>query len=284
MIRRWFPGNTCPALPNPGFFDVTSWTNFIEQAPATDHAVQLYRDVTELARSVGAFLAAGFRDGEPAVVIATSAHWAVFAAELEWRGWEPAALERKGLLMRADADELLEAFMDDDRPSSGEFERVVGGIVDEATARFPGRTIRAFGEMVDVLWQRGEQQAAIALEELWNELAKTRSFALLCGYYLDVFQPDVQRDALPEVMRTHSHTRTVEEPSRLAAAVDQALTEVLGPTRAARIYLDVAEHVPHGSLPRAQAVLNWLSTHEVPFADEILERARMHYALLRAAA
>jgi hypothetical protein len=263
---------------------VTGWTTFIEQAPAADHAVQLYRDLSELGRSVGAFLAAGFREGEPAVVIATSPHWSVFAAELERRGWDPEALERKRLLTRLDAEELLDAFMDEDLPSQERFERVVGGLVDETTARFPGQTIRAFGEMVDVLWQRGQEGAAIALEELWNELAKTRSFALLCGYQLDVFHPDVQREALPEVMRMHSHTRTVEEPSRLAAAVDQALSEILGPTRAARIYLDVAEHVPHGALPRAQAVLSWLSTRDAPFATEILERARMHYALLGAAA
>ena len=263
---------------------MTSWTDFIERAPETGHAVQLYRDVSELARSVGAFLAAGFRDGEPAIVIATAAHWAVFEAELERHGWDPELLGRKGLVSRAEAEQLLDAFMDGELPSAERFEAVVGGIVDETSARFPGRTIRAFGEMVDVLWQRGQEQAAIALEELWNELAKTRSFALLCGYHLDVFEPEVQRDVLPEVMRTHSHTRTIEQPSRLAAAVDQALTEVLGPVRAARIYLDVAEHVPHGSLPRAQAVLSWLSTREVPHASEILERARMHYARLRPAA
>jgi MEDS: MEthanogen/methylotroph, DcmR Sensory domain len=262
---------------------MTSWTNFIERAPAAEHAVQLYRDVSELSRSVAAFLAAGFRAGDPAIVIATAGHWSVFASELERLGVDSAALEGKGLLVRAGAEETLDAFMEEELPSAKRFERVVGGIVDETSARFPGRTIRAFGEMVDVLWQRGQEQAAIALEELWNELAKTRSFALLCGYHLDVFHPEVQRGALPEVIRTHSHTRTVEEPSRLAAAVDQALAEVLGPVRAARVYLDVAEHVPHGSLPRAQAVLSWLSAGEVPFASEILERARMHYALLRAA-
>jgi hypothetical protein len=159
----------------------------------------------------------------------------------------------------------------------------VGGLVDEVAARHPGRTIRAFGEMVDVLWRRGQQEGAIALEELWNDLARTRSFALLCGYHLDIFEPEVQREALPEVFRMHSHTRTVEEPSRLAAAVDRAMAEVVGPVRAARIYLDVAEHVPQGSLPRAQAVLSWLSSREVPHARAILERARMHYQLRTAA-
>jgi len=150
--------------------------------------------------------------------------------------------------------------------------------------RFPDRTIRAFGEMVDVLWSDGRKRAAIALEELWNDLARTRSFALLCGYHLDIFELGVQRDALPEVIRTHSHAHTVDEPWRLAAAVDQALAEVVGPLRAAGIYLDVAEHVPRGSVYRAQAVLTWLSAGDAPLAHEILQRARMHYAHLRVAA
>jgi MEDS: MEthanogen/methylotroph, DcmR Sensory domain len=256
-----------------------SWTSFIERAPAAGHAVQVYDDVSELARSFAAFVAAGFRDGDPAIAIATADHREAFAGELAQRGWDPAELERKAMLVSADAEELLDRFMDGETPSAQRFEHHIGGLVDEVSTRHPGRTVRAFGEMVDVLWRRGQQEAASALEELWNELAKTRSFALLCGYHLDVFEPDVQRDALPEVFRTHSHTRAVEEPSRLAAAVDQALAEVVGPARAARIYLDVAEQVPHGLLPRAQAVLSWLSTSGFPNAPAILERARMHYRL-----
>jgi hypothetical protein len=263
---------------------VTSWRTFIERAPAADHAVQVYDDVSVLARSVAAYLAGGFHAGDPALLIVTPDHWEAFASELERGGWDPAALERKGLLGRAGAEEVLDSFMGDELPSPERFERVVGGLVDETSWRFPNRTIRAFGEMVDVLWQRGQKRAAIALEELWNDLARTRPFALLCGYQLDVFELAVQREALPEVIRTHSHSHTVEGPSWLAAAVDQALAEVLGPSRAARIYLDVAEHVPRGSLPRAQAILGWLSTREVPLADEVLQRARIHYAHLRAAA
>jgi hypothetical protein len=233
---------------------------------------------------VAAFLAAGLRVGDPALVIATPAHWEAFARELNARGCEPGALERKGLLVRADAEQLLDAFMDEELPLPERFERVVGGLVDELSWRFHKRTIRAFGEMVDVLWSRERERAAIALEELWNDLAKTRSFALLCGYHLDIFELGVQRDALPEVIRAHSHAHTIDEPSRLAAAVDRALGEVVGPFHAARIYLDVAEQVPRGSVPRAQAVLTWLSAGDARLAHEILQRARMHYAHLRAAA
>jgi hypothetical protein len=262
---------------------MSRWRNFIERAPAAEHAVHVYDDSSELIRSVAAFLTAGFDEGDPGLVIATPAHWQVLTRELERRGWKVSALQRIGLVAHADAEELLETFMDGELPSAERFEQVVGGLVDEASARYPGRTIRAFGEMVDILWRRGERRAAVALEALWNRLAERRSFALLCGYHLDIFELGVQREALPEVVAPHSHARIVEEPSRLAAAVDQALAEVLGPARAARIYLDVAERMPRGSLPRAQAVLSWLSSSELPQAYEILQRTRMHYARLRSA-
>ena len=150
-----------------------TWAKFIERAPAAEHAVQVYDDVSELARSVAAYLAAGFRAGDPALVITTPDHWDAVARELDSRAWDPGALERKGLLTRDDAERLLDRLMAGELPSPERFREVVGGLVDETCERFPGRTIRAFGEMVDVLWRRGQAPAAIALEELWNELAAT---------------------------------------------------------------------------------------------------------------
>jgi hypothetical protein len=138
--------------------------------------------------------------------------------------------------------------------------------------------MRVFGEMVDILWARGLSAAAVAVEELWNELAERRSFALLCGYRLDIFDIDVQTGALPEVFRMHSHRRLTCEPSRLAAEVDKALTELVGRREAAYIYLDVAEQVGRDTLPRAQALLTWLSATNAPLAKRLLERARTHYS------
>lgn len=135
--------------------------------------------------------------------------------------------------------------------------------------------------MVDVLWQRGDHPAAIALEELWNELATTRRFALLCGYHLDIFDFDVQRSAMPEIVRTHTHPRPAADTARLATAVDRALLEIVGSLRAGQIYLTVADEIPRTKLPRAQAVLMWLSERDAPNATRVLDRARMHYGALR---
>ena len=59
-----------------------SWSTFLENAPPDGHAVQVYADLGELAPSVGRFLDAGFRAGEPAIVIARPEHWEAFRAEI----------------------------------------------------------------------------------------------------------------------------------------------------------------------------------------------------------
>lgn len=247
------------------------WGSFIRAARAADHAVQVYDDLAELQRIVCAFVAAGFEAGEPSIVIATEEHVRAFEHGLEAAGLRPA---EDGLLVTADAEETLAAFMRADGPDEEAFEAVVGELLDETAARFPGATIRAFGEMVDLLWRRGEERAACELEELWNELAATRDFALLCAYRLDIFDADVQRRALPAIFAAHTHVRPAADPAAFNAAVDLALTESVGPFEAARIYLAVAEQVPRRELPRAQAVLSWLSANRAGVAELVLERLR----------
>src|SRR5579862_5870258 len=123
-----------------------SWSTFLESAPAEGHAVQVYRDLDELAPSVARFLAAGFRAGEPALVIASAGHWEGFRAELERSGSAVDEIEAEGLLEHRDAGETLATFMDGDVPSPQRFEEVVGGILDAVAAGFPEKTVRAFGE------------------------------------------------------------------------------------------------------------------------------------------
>lgn len=255
-----------------------SWSTFLESAPPAGHGVQVYLELDELSVTVGSFLDAGFQAGEPALVIATADHWDVFRTELERRGHDVDQLQRQGLLTSCEADETLAALMDGDVPSPGRFEEVVGNTVDRIARGFPDRTVRAFGEMVDVLFQRGHKAAAVALEDLWNGLFETRRFALLCAYELDVFDLDAQTSALPEIVHAHTHPLTVAEPARLSAAVHETLTAVLGSDAAARIYLRVAEEVPRTALPRAQAVLMWLSRHQPATAQRVLQGARARYA------
>jgi hypothetical protein len=243
--------------------------------PDAGHVVQIYRREDELARAVAAYLAEGFAAGEPALVVATPAHLEAFADEFANLGSDTA------LMTVADADETLAAFMEPDGPSRTRFVAAVGRLLDAIAGRNPARRIRVFGEMVDLLSQRGKTKAAIRLEEFWNDLARSRDFSLLCGYHLDVFDRATQVSPLPGVCRTHAHVRAAADPARLTRAVDRALGDVLGSDQAGKVYLMVGAEARRGRVPVAQLALMWISANMPALADRVLSSARGYYEQAR---
>jgi hypothetical protein len=253
-----------------------AWTGFLQGSGPAAHAVQVYRDVEELADSVTRYLAIGFDLGEPAVVISTLSHWALFGERLAESGWSADRIEESGLLFHADAERTLAEVMEGDELDADRFVAVVGGLIDRVGARFPDRRIRAFGELVDLLCERGSPGIAARVEELWNRLARRRAFSLLCGYRVDVFDRDAQLSILPEICRAHSHVLPAGDPERLESAVDAALEEALG-TQAGQVYALVSEQLRRKHVPPAQLALMWVSSQMPRSAERILESARAHY-------
>ena len=249
-----------------------TWT----EAPAA-HAAQIYTESDELADSVAAYFAAGFDEGEPAILVATATHTSLVLERLAAAGWDAKRIDTLGLLVSADADATLEQLMDGPLPGDAAFERIVGGLLDELEARFPETRVRVYGEMVDVLCQRGQQNAAVALEELWNRLARTRRFALLCGYRLDVFDRQSQVATLRDVCNLHTHVASGADDDRLAHAVDDALVGVLGAQGAGQVYSLVGPEIRERRVPPPQLALMWVSENMPMNAERILAAARTRY-------
>ena len=166
------------------------------------HAVQFYSTDQSLIRTVAAFLAEGLFAGQPAVVVATPAHRVAIAEALMRRGANPQQALRSGDLIVLDAEATLDLFMVDGAPDPDLFEKNVGRLVEQALNGRDTVVVRAYGEMVDVLWKQGAADAAIQLEMLWNKLALKYSFALLCGYAMGSFYKQTQR--LDEVIAQHT--------------------------------------------------------------------------------
>jgi hypothetical protein len=166
------------------------------------HAVRFYEDDGSLCRIVGSFLGDGFSAGQPAVVIATPSHRQGIVRVLESLSFDIEHLIRKGALVVIDAEELLSTFMKEGGPDPAAFDRTVGGLLDGLIATHPGATVRAYGEMVDWLWKNSEAEMAIRLEVLWNELAASRTFSLLCGYSIGNFY---KHGAFENICAQHSH-------------------------------------------------------------------------------
>lgn len=254
----------------------SAWNGFLRASGPPGHGAQVYADVGELADSVARYLAVGFDLREPALVVATPEHWTECATRLAELGWDGPRIAQHELLVLVDAEETLAAIMDGPAPSERKFGEVVGALMDALAERFPERQLRVFGEMVDLLCARGEADAAIALEALWNRLARRRPFSLLCGYCLDVFDRELQASLLPQICRAHSHVLPAEDSARLDRAVGAALAETVG-AEAGNVYALAGQQLRRKEVPSAQLVLMWVSSQMPRSADRILESARTHY-------
>lgn len=185
------------------------------RAPLYDHhhAVQFYGDDDSLFTTVASFLSQGLVDGHPAIVIATEAHREAILEHLRGRLIDVDKAQKVGSLLTLDARQTLDLFMVHGTPDEARFEHSVGRLVGDVVGR-PDRTfVRAYGEMVDVLWKDGNPGAAIRLEMLWNKLAQRYGFALLCGYSMSNFYKETR--GFEAICREHTHVvAPLAEPTR----------------------------------------------------------------------
>lgn len=144
------------------------------------HLVQFYKTDRLLGDSVRRHLEPALRTGGSAIVVATEPHRLLFEAALTGSGIDVAGARADSLYVDLDAAATLSRFMVDGIPEKGRFEAVIGGLVANTPAS--EHNLRIYGEMVALLWAEGNVAAAIILEDLWNDLARTYTFELLCAY------------------------------------------------------------------------------------------------------
>ena len=144
------------------------------------HYVQFFEDPGFLANRVAAFLASPLERGGSAIAIVRRCNQDAILGELAAHALDIDRLRDAGRLVLADASVELGRFMVDGMPDRDRFRAHIGGALAQAAA--PGTAMHAYGEMVDLLWEAGNADAVIALEEMWTELCRERGLALLCGY------------------------------------------------------------------------------------------------------
>ena len=172
----------------------------------TDHSVQFYESDDYLCNLVAMFVADGLKAGEPAIIVATEAHRKGFAAALHSMGIDP----DDARIAMLDARETLRQFMNGAVPDPERFRAAVGSVLEERTGGDARVRIRAYGEMVDLLWRDENPAAAVRLEEMWNELTGFYRFTLLCAYPMANFHNESHSRMFEEVCRTHTRVMPSE--------------------------------------------------------------------------
>lgn len=181
-----------------------------------EHSVQFYESDTFLLDSLADYIGTALRQGEAGVVVLTEDHRDGLERRLAAHGVDLDAARASGSYLPFDAAETLAKFMVDGLPSRVPFEDAIGRALDYAAR--DGRPVRAFGEMVAILWQSGQHEAAIQLEQLWNDLSESREFTLMCAYPMRLFGSEPHSAGFDRICG--QHTRVVPSESYSPVACD----------------------------------------------------------------
>ena len=176
------------------------------------HDVQFYFDGRFLVQSLATFVGNALDSGTSAIVVATKSHRDGIVRELEHVAVDLTAAVEQGRYVALDAAETLAKFMVNGSPDEALFREVVGRVISSAEVAAPGNDskIVIFGEMVALLWQRGESQAALRLEQFWNQLSQFHSFHLRCAYPIACFDRDVHSELFSRICGEHQHVIPAE--------------------------------------------------------------------------
>jgi len=170
---------------------------------AHDHRVCFHEGDDRLIRVVAPFLGEALERRGAAVAIVTAPHAARLRDALATAGCDVAALEKARRLVIGDAPGKLASLLGADGAlDEGRVRPVAAAVVDRTLDAASGGPVALYGEMVDLLWARGDAAGALRLERLWNGVARARRFSLLCSYHASAAAAD--GPALAEIRAEHA--------------------------------------------------------------------------------
>jgi PAS domain S-box-containing protein len=187
------------------------------------HTVQFYAEDHSLITGLSRLIAAALGTGSSAIVIATKSHREALVLELQALGLDTMTAGLQGRFTLLDAAETLAKFTVDGWPDAARFTELIGGSLARAKAASIGGNsgVVAFGEMVSLLWTRGKPDAAIRLEQLWNDLGKTHDFSLRCAYPMGSFPREEDGEPFLKICAEHSGVIPGESYTELATEAER---------------------------------------------------------------
>jgi hypothetical protein len=140
-----------------------------EIAPC-DHVVQIYESDGVFLDALTGFVGGGINAGECVIGIATKSHLDAIESRLKSFGISVETLVNDDRYIPLIAEETLSKFMVNGWPDEILFYKTVSDLIARANRR--DRRVRAFGEMVAILWAKGHSGATVNLEHFGTNSVK----------------------------------------------------------------------------------------------------------------
>lgn len=184
----------------------TSWKRasadvFWGEIAPTDHVLQIYENDDIFIDTLAGYVGGGINAGECVIVIATPNHREALYSRLCSYAINVTTLIDDDRYIALDAEATLALFMIDGWPDEELFNKTISSVIERGICK--GRRIRAFGEMVALLWDKGLNGATVHLEHLWNKFREKNQFCLFCAYPRTGFTKNIN-ESIKMVCDCHS--------------------------------------------------------------------------------
>jgi CheY-like chemotaxis protein len=153
------------------------------------------------------FIAGALDRGNTVIALVTEAHDVSLQRALQASQVDLALAIRQKRYVPVSIDELLAKVMVDGCPDPTRFRNAAEELLTEAARRAGDQhaDVAACGECSPTVWANGNVEGAIQLEQLWDDIAKSRQMDILCAY------PLAARDeSVPAVRRLCAEHTAVE--------------------------------------------------------------------------
>jgi DNA-binding NarL/FixJ family response regulator len=189
------PSNEVPASLQPQTVEI-----------ARRHEAGFYSDDASLLEAYTQFIGAALKAGNAVIVVSTESHRDRLLPRLQAHGLDIGGAIEQGRYISLDAADTLSTFMVNDQPDPVRFSKVAGDLIVGAAKAAKGERPRvaACGECAPLLWAQGNAEAAVRLEHLWDELAKTYDVDVFCVYRLGSFQGGIGSPIFQRICAEHS--------------------------------------------------------------------------------
>jgi DNA-binding NarL/FixJ family response regulator len=174
------------------------------------HEVQFYAEDACFLDCFTRFIGSALKAGNAVIVVATELHRDSLLQTLQAHGLDIGAALEQGTYTSLDVADTLSTFMVDGWPDPVRFLEVAAALVATAAKAAKGEhpRVAACGECAPTLWAEGKPDAAIRLEQLWDQMAKTYDLDILCGYPLSSFHRAQDSHVFQRICAEHSAVYT----------------------------------------------------------------------------
>ena len=241
--------------------------------PAGRHVAQFHRDAETLTEAAFVFLESGIRNGHSLLIVAPSERVEQMFDRLSSGKVHPQSLMDSGQLAVMDSTPIVEQVAANGQTQWARFRGMLAPVLTRLAPR--GHGTRIYAEIANGLWEAGDTEAAIRLEDLWNALAAAYTFSLFCGYTMDTQSEHAYAAPLEELGRTHSDILGSQEDEQFGAALDRASKDLFGVPLSTMA--GVKTHDAVSRFPSGQRTMLWIKRNLPTSAPQLIARARIYF-------